>query len=442
MKKHCFVAILLTFGLVSAVGCGSDNNDTNDTPTHETSNLTKSVKSLKARQEANVGDENLTAFVKGQYDLNFDILQQAEETVHHKNAMISTYSIQTALGMVYAGADGETATQMKAALHYDDNPHARLNTLDQTILALNKAALDEEETHGAHYDAIEIKTTNNLYFAPGHEWAESWLDTLAINYGAGIFEMRFADDPEAARKHINDVVSTDTKGRIQDLMPSGTITHQTTSVLTNAIYFKAPWNDELGQALDQDFHTAAGNTVKVNMLKDGGHLQYFKGANYQAVVEPLRDDSFEIMFVLPDEGAFDTVKSAMDGETLFQIFDGLTRTALVELAFPMYEFTTALSLKDTLKALGMVDAFENADFSKMTTQKNNFFVSDVIHKTYIGVNEKGIEAAAATAVHMAGNAEPLEIVKLTLDRPFLFFIYETQTRTPLFVGQVADPSQK
>ncbi|MBO4351026.1 MAG: serpin family protein [Proteobacteria bacterium] len=443
--SHLALALLLALCTAPVIGCSSDedNNTNTNVPSDKPGELTRSVKSDKARVDSKISDADLKVFVKGQYDLNYDILRKSGDDIAKKNAMISTYSIQTALAMVWAGADGETASEMQKALNFGDHAHEALNKLDKTIMALNREAHDDEMYYS---DPIEIKTSNNLYLAPDYKWASEWLDALAINYGAGITEMNFAADPEKAREYINQVVSNDTHERIQDLIPEDGINAQTKSVITNAIYFKAPWSGEVSKKNDKlDFSKFDGSKIQVDALGDSGHFPYIKDVDYQAVVMSLREDLFEVMFILPDEGKFDSVMASMNGEIVLGIFDSLTRDTKIYLTFPTYEFTTELSLSDTLKSLGMVKAFSAAaDFSKMTETPNELLISDVRHKSFIGVDEKGIEAAAATAVMVQpGSAEmPEEPIDLILDRPFMFIIYETQTHTPLFVGHVMDPSAK
>lgn len=133
---------------------------------------------------------------------------------------------------------------------------------------------------------------------------------------------------------------------------------ETKSVITNAIYFRALWSGELSKQKDKlDFSKPDGSKIQVDALGDAGHFPYTKEKDFQAVVESLREDAFKVMFILPDEGKFDSVMASMDGEKVLGIFDSLTRKTNIHLTFPIYEFTTELSLSDTLKSLGMVKAF-------------------------------------------------------------------------------------
>ena len=450
--SHIALALLLALGAAPMIGCGdSDNDNSSQTGTNPGTDpgtnpgnpgeLTRSVKSDKARAESKISDADLKDFVKGQYDLNYEIMRESGDDIVKKNAMISTYSIQTALAMVWAGADGETASEMKSVLHFNDHAHEALNKIDKTIMGLNKPALDSEYEKA---DAIEVSTANDLYLSPGHKWAAAWLDELAANYGAGVTEMNFAADPEKARQYINDAVSNVTHERIKDLIPAGAILENTQSVITNAIYFKAPWNNEVTKSEEKlNFNKADGSKVQVDMLVNAGHLEYVQGDNYQAVVESLRDSAFKVMFILPEEGQFDSVMASMNGEKVLGIFDALKTDKTIRLKFPVYQFTTSLSVEEPLMKLGMKLPFGgDADFSKMTEDNNELYISKILHKSFIGVDEKGVEAAAATAVMMQEGAMPMpeNIIDVTLDRAFMFIIYESETRTPLFVGHVMDPS--
>ena len=406
------------------------------------------IKSALSRADSNIVDADRDAFVKGQYDLNFDLIRKSADQIGDDNAMISTFSLQTALAMTWAGADGDTASEMAAALHFDDNTHAALNKLDALIQSKNKDVYvkDEGTPYEEKKDAVEIKTTNDLYFSTGkYTWASAWLDLLAVNYGAGLTELNFQADIEAARKYINDRVSDATHDRIKDLLPENSIDGNTRSVITNAIYFKAPWRDIVNKANDKlSFHKLDGSSVDVDYLISSHRYEYMAAADnlYQTVSVPLRDDDFKVLFVLPDEGKFNDVQNALNGDVLIDIFSKLASDSEINLQFPSYSFETSLSLKDPLKALGMVKAFSlEADFSKMTEDPNELIIAEIYHKTFVGLDEKGVEAAAATAVVMADNAMPGEVINLDLDRPYFFIIYESDSKTPLFVGRVMDPNK-
>ena len=450
-KSAMILALSMGLCAGSLAACDSDDGNANGVQNQNSSGVgNKLIKSSLARADSNIAVADRDAFVKGQYDLNFDLIRKSADQIGDDNAMISTFSIQMALAMTWAGADGDTASEMASALHFDANTHAALNKLDRLINSKNKDKFSQEMGPGEVYekDAVEIKTNNDLYFAgDSYSWSSDWLDTLAINYGAGLTELDFAADPEAARKYINDIVSADTHDRIKDLIPSGGINVNTKSVLTNAIYFKAPWDDRIHKADNKlSFHKLDGSNVDVDYLYVSARYEYMVDENdlYQAVSVPLRDDDFNVMFVLPADGKFNDVQAALNGDIMGNIFSKLAKDSEINLKFPTYSFETSLKLKKPLKELGMDKAFEadQADFSKMTSDANSLFIGDVFHKTFVGLDENGVEAAAATAVLMVGNGTPgEEIIDLNLDKPYFFIIYESDSKTPLFVGRVMDPSK-
>lgn len=443
MKKSILaLAVSFAFAACAFTACDSDNDNNNGQ--QQNADQPKNVKSSKARVASNISNENLKSFVDGQYDLNFELMRASADQIANKNAMISTFSIQMALAMVWAGADDDNAAEMRQVLHFDDNTHDALNKLDDSINLKNKSAIQSEYES---IDAVEIKTSNNLYFSTDkYTWSPEWLDILAVNYDAGLQEMSFASDPEAARQYINGVVSKDTHDRIKDLIPQGQITSETQSVITNAIYFKAPWKSKVHKASDKMvFHKLDNSEINVDYLSVSEHFDYMadENSNYQAVTVPLRDNDFSVMFIMPSENKFEEVQNLLNGQVISGIFDSFSHDTEVKLKFPSYSFETSLSLKSSLQELGMQKAFVGG-FQKMTTEPNELIIGEVFHKTFVGMDENGVEAAAATAVIM-DNATAMpspDFIELSLDRPYFFVIYETDSKSPLFVGRVIDPSGK
>ncbi|MBQ9396331.1 MAG: serpin family protein [Proteobacteria bacterium] len=432
------------FGLLSgllafsAVSCDGDNDDDNGVVQSE---QFKSVKSAMSREKAVVDDAQLASFVESQYDLNLAILREPASKFEKNNAMISTFSIQPALAMTWAGANGTTADEMKSALRFGDNPHKMLNYLDALVISKNKEARVSEYNPA---DAVEIHTENNLYLAPAEKWSDTWLDTLAVNYGVGIWSTDFAEDPEAARLYINDAVSKSTHEKIQDLLPEGSLKPNTEAVITNAVYFKAPWRDHFDlMKTPVSFVKLDNSEVEVNYIRHSEKYGYAKDDNYTAVSVPLRDNDFEIMFIMPEAGKFDTVLASLSGKDINKIINNMKREATIDLMIPTYTFTTTVQLSAPFKALGMQAAFgAQADFSGMTGGPNGLYISEIYHKTFIGLDEKGVEAAAATAVVMDKNGVAFDVVSVTLDHPSIFVIYEKESHTPLFFGQLMDPSKQ
>ena len=245
---------------------------------------------------------------------------------------------------------------------------------------------------------------------------------------------------EQARKTINGWVSDETHERIPELIPSGAISPATVLVLTNAVYLKAPWARPFRKedTADAPFHRLDGSSVDVPMMHQSTKLSFAEGDGYAAVELPYAGNKLAMLLVVPDEGQFDAVMAGMDAAALDGIAAGLSGYQ-VTLAMPKFEFRTQVGLNDVLSQLGMPTAFgDGADFSGMTTQ-TDLFISAVLHEAFISVDEEGTEAAAATAVIMdeTAAAQPAE---LTIDRPFIFAIRDTETGAVLFLGSVTDPS--
>jgi len=356
------------------------------------------------------------------------------------NMAVSPLSIRLALAMAYAGARGETASQMADVLHYDlpdEALHAAFNALDLALEARNRTVAGE----GGAERRVEISVSNALWGQAGLEVEAAFLDTLATQYGAGLRVVDFAAAVEAARATINAWVAGETNDRIPELIPQGALTPATLLVLTNTVYLFADWALPFDSEATADgpFTRLDGAQVTVPLMHQQLSAGYASGEGWQAVDLGYVGGEVSMLLVLPDAGRFDEV-AASSGTLLAEALGALEQTD-VQLALPRFEFRTQASLPDTLRALGMVDAFDSgtADFTGILAD-GGLFISDVIHEVFVAVNEAGTEAAAATAVILGRGAPPKEPVQLTFDRPFLFWLYDRATGSVLFVGRVLDPS--
>jgi serpin B len=240
---------------------------------------------------------------------------------------------------------------------------------------------------------------------------------------------------------INDWVAEQTEDRIEDLIPPGVLGAATRLVLTNAIYFNAAWAQpfEASATQDEAFHLLDGGQVTVPMMHQTESFGYLAGDGYQAVELPYEGHELSMVILLPDEGGFEAFEAGLDAAQVEAILQE-TSDRQVALALPRFEFEAQFSLADTLGAMGMPDAFsDQANFSGMTGTRD-LFISAVIHKAFVAVDEEGTEAAAATAVVMVEGAMPAEPLEVRVDRPFLFLIRDIQTGTVLFLGRVMDPA--
>lgn len=353
------------------------------------------------------------------------------------NLVISPASIILALAMTYAGAEGATADEIATVLHFqldDESVHEAFNALD--------ALLESRSFEGPEDDGVLVRTANSLWGQQGLPFEKPFLDTLAVNYGAGMRLVDFTTAAEQARLAINQWVAGETNDKITDLIPAGMLNALTRLVLVNAVYLDATWASQFDPDLTYDgtFSLADAAEVTVPLMTQSASFPYAAGDGWQAAQLPYLRNELGLLLIVPDEGRFSQIEAMLPDGFIADVAGRLAQVE-VELTMPKFEFRTQTGLNAALRELGMTSAFEPdaADFSGMTTAER-LFISDVIHEAYIAVDEEGTEAAAATAVVMRATAAPLETVQLTVDRPFLFALRDLETGALLFLGRVIDPS--
>lgn len=366
-----------------------------------------------------IAQPDFAAQVAGNTAFAAELYGQIAAGAEDDNLIFSPHSISTALAMTYAGAGGTTATQMADVLHFDPElVHAAMNKLD---LAL------EGQLHAA----------NAIWAQQDYPFEAPFLDTLGRNYGAGVYVQDFETQHDLARRTINDWVAGKTNDKIQELLPDGTIDETTRLVLTNAVHFSAQWKKPFSvEATTSGSFAAVGGARTVPMMRttlEGG--SYASGAGWSAAELPYDGEQTSMVVIEPEDLA--AFEAGLDGAKLAEIVAALAPAA-VDLTLPKWKFELEASLADSLKALGMVDAFEDvADFTAIA-DKEQLRIKDVRHKAFIGVDEKGTEAAAATAVIVGPGSSP-EVVELVIDKPFLFAIRHRETGAILFLGRVTRP---
>ena len=295
---------------------------------------------------------------------------------------------------------------------------------------------------GQDGEGFRLNIVNAIWGQTGYPFLSGFLDILAENYDAGLRLLDFQNAPEDSRVCINNWVSDQTEDRIKDLIPKEAITWETVLVLTNAIYFNAAWYSPFDEELTQDgtFHLSEGSQITVPMMSQTEHFRYASGDGYQAVELPYDGNELSMVIFLPEAGRFEEFEASLDAGRVEAIIDSLSLSYL-RLSVPRFKYEWGLGLVDTLAAMGMNDAFNAAaDFSGIDGTRS-LFISDVIHKAFVSVNEAGTEAAAATAVIFSFTGVPLTPTELTLDHPFIFLIRDIETGAILFVGRVLNPGQ-
>lgn len=423
------------------------------TQSHNDASIARSPLARSSSEPSDADKSQLSATLSG---FAFAVMQELrDDGTAEANFAFSPASLSLALGMAYAGAAGNTAAQMKTAMQVtgaDDAYFRGLDWLDQQLEARADAALKQAQNQytlshadGPPPDASDYRlhVVNACWGDRTMTFEQPYLDTLATAFGTGVRLADFAHQPDAARLAISAWVSQETLDRIKDLIPSGDITSLTMAVLVNALHLKLPWSTPflLGSTAPAPFITGDGSSVAVPFMNREGHLAYAEDDTTQAVAIPLSGDAIDFVVFLPKESS-----------SLAQLEDALAQghaqtlvasmsSNEVALALPKFSFTTpSLQLRSALMALGMTDAFDpNADFTAMT-KAPPVFISDVVHKAMVAVDEHGIEAAAATAVIMTALALPTNVKQMNVNRPFFFGIYDRPTSTWLFLGQVTNPA--
>jgi len=386
----------------------------------------------------NTPPNDIQDLVENNNTFAFDLYKSLHTHAQNGNLIYSPYSISLALAMTYAGAGGETESQMAQTLHFlpQNQLHPAFNALELQLAERGKAQSKEETP-------LQLNIANAVWAEQTYPFLQNFLDTIALNYGAGIRLADFINQYEAVRKEINDWVSDQTEDKIKDLIPEGVLDSDTRMALVNAIYFKADWLSPFDADSTQDapFHLLDGSEVTVPTMNQVTFIPYAKGDGWQAIELAYQGETAAMDIILPDEGRFEDVESSLDYETASAILSGLQPTS-VTLALPKFKFESEFGLADQLAALGMPDAFDpgKADFSGMT-ERDDLYISAVVHKAFVAVDEKGTEAAAATAVIVGATSAPMFDVTLTIDRPFIFLIRDVPTGQILFVGRVLNPAQ-
>jgi serpin B len=373
--------------------------------------------------------------VEGNSAFAFKLYQALRE--EGGNLFYSPYSISLALAMTYAGARGETAQQMADTLQFlleQERLHPTFNWLAAELAKRGEGA------EGKDGEGFRLNIVNAIWGQKDYEFLSGFLDVLAENYDTGLRILDFINETEQSRVAINKWVSDQTEGRIEDLIPPGAIDALTRLVLTNAIYFNAAWEYPFDGNITADgpFYLLDGGQVSVPMMKQTESFGYTGRGGYQAVELQYDGNELSMVILLPEAGEFQAFEEGLQAQQVDAIINDLQDTR-VTLTMPKFEFDSEFRLNDTLAEMGMPIAFSgDADFSGMTGNRD-LFISDVIHKAFVAVDEAGTEAAAATAVIMKMSAVPGPPVEVTIDRPFIFLIRDIETGAILFFGRVLNP---
>lgn len=350
------------------------------------------------------------------------------------NVFFSPYSISTALAMTYAGAKGETAAQMEKALHFPANQkiHGSLAQLQEQLNAAGKNK------------GMELNIANGLWAQQGHPFLPAFLSVARDRYQARVEQANFRTGAERARQEINRWVEDQTRNRIRDLLPAGSVDKMTRMVLANAIYFKGIWAKQFktSATAKAPFYLAGNRQKTTPLMRHFDEVKYAENEELQAIELPYAGGDLAMLVLLPRErDGLAKVEQGLSAEKISALVSEM-RTQRAEIFLPRFKVDAGVSLKPALMALGMRTPFDdNSDFSGMDGTRD-LYISQVFHKAWCQVNEEGTEAAAATGVVVATRAAPIaQPPVFRADHPFVFVIRDTKSGAFLFMGRLADPQE-
>lgn len=364
------------------------------------------------------------------------------------NLFFSPYSISTAMAMVYNGARGSTETQMARVMHYPVivRPGEELGstiTLDRRQFAEAFGKIIKGLNDRGEKSDYELSVANALWGQKDYEIIPDFTRVVSTQYGGECKSIDFVGATEKARKTINTWVEKKTKNKIKDLLKPGVLNRMTRLVLTNAIYFKGSWASQFKKAATRPgpFTLADGKKINVPMMNQTEQFKYTEAEDFQAIELPYGDNELSMIILLPKrtDGLVDLEKK-MTAENLSRWRKKMYKRKVV-VSVPKFKMTSQFSLASVLKSMGMRDVFTPslADLSGINGRKD-LFISAVIHKAYVDVNEEGTEAAAATAVSITvTSVMPDRPAVFRADRPFLFLIRDNISGGILFIGRVMEP---
>ncbi len=350
------------------------------------------------------------------------------------NLFFSPESISTALAMTYAGARGETASEMVKTLHFALPPE-RLHAAMGALLS----------GRNAPHTGYQLRVANALWAQEDVTFLPSFLKLTKSDYGAGFAPVDFKRATEATRLTINRWIEQKTEDKIKDLLPPGSLSPASSLVLTNAIYFKGDWLTQFakGDTKAEDFHLSAAESVKAPFMHRKGGFDYYDGETFQVLEIPYKGSELSMIVLLPREtDGLPALEQSLSAANMKQWLGNLEHVPEVILTLPRFNMTQQFALQSVLVAMGMQQAFGGrADFSGMTGN-HDLQISAVIHKAFIDVNEEGTEAAAATGIVIVpamAARPPQQAVVFRADHPFLFLLRDNRSGGILFMGRVANP---
>jgi len=381
---------------------------------------------VKLADDKNYTAEKLNSLVNSLNKFSFDFYQKISENTN-ENIFFSPYSIFVALSMAYEGARGNNSAQMYNLLDFLQNDSATQGSFGKIYNLLN-----QKQT------GYKINTANAFWIQQNYPFLPDYINILENYYMAEANELDFSKNVEAARI-INSWIENQTNGKIKDMIDSGALSELTHLVLTNAIYFKGLWENPFDPKYTSqvDFKVNSSKTIKVDMMSlSDSTFNYTETDGLQILKIPYQGNDLSMLVILPKENNVSIVDSLLNTVNI-EDWNSSLYEIKINIDIPKFKFKTEYNLNNILTKMGMIEAFSavDADFSGMDGTKN-LFISDILHKAYVEVNEEGTEAAAATAVIITTS---ITSTTFNADHPFVFLIQHESTGAIIFIGKIVNP---
>jgi serpin B len=365
----------------------------------------------------------------------FDFLKQLKN--RSENLCFSPYSISTAFSMTAIGAKGITANQMWSTLHYNPNQLAALKHLTEALTVEKKSDQD-----------AEVLLSNALWVQKDLPIENQFRKTMQEDFTAPFESLDFIHQPALAIQRINQWVKKSTRSKIEEIVTPDNVSSDTRLILTSAIYMKAQWKHpfEKNATTQKTFYVSNEKSIEVPFMYNTNYFKLFEGEGVTMLELPYYFESekapkLSFVLLMPSLESSVTSLEAKLSPVQWSEWMSLAEYRNVELSMPKFKIESELDLNEIMISLGMKEAFTpQADFSGITGGRD-LFINKAVHKTFIDVDEKGTEAAAATVVMMALTSwiEPEKAYPLAINHPFIYFIVDQNTNTILFMGRVVEP---
>jgi len=429
MKLAATPTILALLATAALAACSGD-----DSSSEQLDAVKEARSSLQRDRAPNVSPDTVARVTRDGASFGLDLHKQlVNGKAKGKNLFYSAHSVSSAFAMLYAGARGTTAEEIANVLHFTVPPSDLHPAMNKVSLELESRAADGGQ--GMDGQGFRLNMNNTFWGEQTTPWETPFLDTLAVHYDAGIKLVDFIHQAETARLQINAWTEKKTEGRIKELLPEGSLDPSTRFVLVNTVYFNAAWAEE-SDSTTMSFTRPDGIGEVAAIRQTSRSIRWAQTEDAELVAVPYEGRKLELVVVVPPD--LEAFEAKLDGTLLDSIISQL-EPAYVDLTMPKVRIEgETISLKAELKALGMETTFDGPDLGGMTSTP--LTVDDVYHQAFVKLNEKGTEAAAATAITGREASAPVDSPKTVLvDKPYLFFVRDLPTGAVLFTGRVLSP---